>query len=500
MLTALPLLAIQEAHAQEELPAPTADEREGAKKSIDAGEIRKTEEKSKTETRARDVHSGTGLLFITPHFDAGYISTKPASNNVFARLETASSGWVVEPKLGVGIFSKKIGLDVLVGVQSHSLNGNIIGGTNDYETVNAEVTEVKPNVSYTTTQTLPVVEGNARLRFDNGQFQAGVSATALFGAKEALYSSVQNQGLKYGVLVGPQLVYENRVQRHYFRIAATAQFLTTGNQRTASVFKFGGAYSYLFNSPYLKVTERKTVESRSRVQKKVVVTRGQNLIQNENVSFIFDSQMINFKTNSADLTEKSNQFVSGLGQIFAAQRSDWQKLVVEGHTDSKGNNDYNKRLSQRRADTVRNVLVQNGVSAEDVRAIGYGEEKLLVREEKTEIDFAKNRRVEIKVQGMRDARILQRSITKLQGDIFGRRPARRPATDSQETSPETGAPDTAPSSGSPDNATGGQAPEAPPAGGDTPSFAPSADTPGFAPPSPAPGTSPLPESQGETGL
>ncbi|MEN9528206.1 MAG: hypothetical protein RI932_79 [Pseudomonadota bacterium] len=479
-MTALPLLAINEARAQEDLPAPTADEREGSSKSFNTGEIRKTEENSKTETRSRDIVSGTGVLLIAPHIDAGYILAKPASNNIFSRLETNSSGWVVEPKLGVGVFSKKISLDLLVGVQSHSLNGKIIGSTNDYETTNALVNEIKPSEAYTTAQVLPAVEGNARLRFANGQFQAGVSATALFGAKDALYSSVQKEGLKYGVLVGPQVVYENRMQKHYFRVAGTAQFLTTGNQRTGMVFKFGGAYSFLLNSPYLKVSERKTVESRARVQKKVIVTRGQNLVQNENVSFIFDSQMINFKTNSADLTEKSNQFVTGLGQIFAAQHSDWQKLVVEGHTDSKGNNDYNKKLSQRRADTVRNVLIQNGVPAEDVRSIGYGEEKLLVREEKTEIDFARNRRVEVKVEGMRDARILQRSITKLQSEIFGRRPARRPTEDSQQPAPEMGAPESSPL----------------PEGSETPGES----APGFAPPSATPGTGPAQESQGETGL
>jgi OOP family OmpA-OmpF porin len=131
--------------------------------------------------------------------------------------------------------------------------------------------------------------------------------------------------------------------------------------------------------------------------------------------------MINFRFNSADLTEKSTAFVSGLGQIFSAQHSDWQGLVVEGHSDSKGNNEYNKKLSQRRAESVRKVLIQNGVPDADVKAIGYGEERLLINPEQTEVDFARNRRVEIKVQGMRDARILQRSITRLQKDIFGKK-------------------------------------------------------------------------------
>jgi len=110
--------------------------------------------------------------------------------------------------------------------------------------------------------------------------------------------------------------------------------------------------------------------------------------------------------------------VQGLGQIFAAQRSDWQKLTVEGHTDSKGNPEYNKRLSQQRAENVKRVLVENGLSADDIEAIGYGKERLLKNPEVSEIDFAKNRRVEIVIQGIRDARILQRSIKRLENEVF----------------------------------------------------------------------------------
>ena len=130
--------------------------------------------------------------------------------------------------------------------------------------------------------------------------------------------------------------------------------------------------------------------------------------------------MINFKFNSADLTDRSKAFVSGLGQIFSAQHSDWQKLTVEGHTDSKGNTQYNKKLSQRRAETVKSVLVESGIPDGDIEAIGYGKERLMINPEKSEIDYARNRRVEIKLKGLRDARILQRSITRLEKEIFGR--------------------------------------------------------------------------------
>jgi outer membrane protein OmpA-like peptidoglycan-associated protein len=47
---------------------------------------------------------------------------------------------------------------------------------------------------------------------------------------------------------------------------------------------------------------------------------------------------------------------------------------VEGFTDSQGTNEYNQQLSQARADAVARAIIQRGVDAQRVRALGYGEE------------------------------------------------------------------------------------------------------------------------------
>lgn len=51
-----------------------------------------------------------------------------------------------------------------------------------------------------------------------------------------------------------------------------------------------------------------------------------------------------------------------------------RSVQVEGFTDSQGSNEYNQELSQRRADAVAQAIVQRGVAAQRVRALGYGEE------------------------------------------------------------------------------------------------------------------------------
>lgn len=72
--------------------------------------------------------------------------------------------------------------------------------------------------------------------------------------------------------------------------------------------------------------------------------------------------------------------------------------VVEGHTDSVGSDAYNQGLSERRANAVRDVLVnQYGVSGDRVNAVGYGEARP-VADNGTDSGRAINRRVEAEVE------------------------------------------------------------------------------------------------------
>jgi OOP family OmpA-OmpF porin len=67
--------------------------------------------------------------------------------------------------------------------------------------------------------------------------------------------------------------------------------------------------------------------------------------------------------------------------------------VVEGHTDSRGNDEYNQKLSERRADAVRDTLITKfGVSDSKVTAVGYGESRPIATND-TAAGRAENRRV-----------------------------------------------------------------------------------------------------------
>ncbi len=71
-------------------------------------------------------------------------------------------------------------------------------------------------------------------------------------------------------------------------------------------------------------------------------------------------------------------------------------IEISGHTDNKGSNDYNKQLSQKRAEAVKAYLVSKGCNSKNLKAVGYGESKP-VTDNTTDENRAQNRRVEFKV-------------------------------------------------------------------------------------------------------
>jgi outer membrane protein OmpA-like peptidoglycan-associated protein len=99
-----------------------------------------------------------------------------------------------------------------------------------------------------------------------------------------------------------------------------------------------------------------------------------------------------FDLNKATLKPESEAPLNEAGA--ALEKFPALKIEVQGHTDSRGSAIYNKKLSQGRAETVRDYLLSHyHLAAENVIAKGYGESQLAVSPEKSADDFAANRRV-----------------------------------------------------------------------------------------------------------
>lgn len=101
---------------------------------------------------------------------------------------------------------------------------------------------------------------------------------------------------------------------------------------------------------------------------------------------------VNFHTDSDKLTDESIVILDGVSTTLKLYPD--LKLEVSGHTDSVAEDDYNKHLSQRRAERVREYLISKGAAADNLTARGYGEERPIASNETAE-GKALNRRVEL---------------------------------------------------------------------------------------------------------
>jgi outer membrane protein OmpA-like peptidoglycan-associated protein len=114
-----------------------------------------------------------------------------------------------------------------------------------------------------------------------------------------------------------------------------------------------------------------------------------------------DNLDVNFKS---DLLFDTNSFTLKGGAMddlakFAKVLNDYPQttVIVTGHTDSKGSAEVNQKLSERRAEAVKNVLVSEAVAPSRITTVGLGESKP-VADNGTEAGRAKNRRVDITIK------------------------------------------------------------------------------------------------------
>jgi outer membrane protein OmpA-like peptidoglycan-associated protein len=113
----------------------------------------------------------------------------------------------------------------------------------------------------------------------------------------------------------------------------------------------------------------------------------------ENINYDYDKSDI--RPDAALELDKIVQFLQDNPTIT---------IELSSHTDSRGDDTYNLKLSQKRAETSKTYIVSKGVKAVRITSIGYGETKPLIADAATEEDFQKNRRTEfkvIKVAGMK---------------------------------------------------------------------------------------------------
>ncbi len=105
---------------------------------------------------------------------------------------------------------------------------------------------------------------------------------------------------------------------------------------------------------------------------------------------------IYFDYDESNLSDDTRQKLSRNADLLKSQPQ--FSMTIEGHADSRGTNEYNLALGERRANAVRDYLSSLGVGAPRMRTISYGEERPVCTED-AESCWSQNRRVHMIITG-----------------------------------------------------------------------------------------------------
>jgi len=133
--------------------------------------------------------------------------------------------------------------------------------------------------------------------------------------------------------------------------------------------------------------------------------RALDAIPGANVQRRDDSLLVNFQSqllfNSGSSTLEPGSFDRLRSLATTLNNYPQSSIIIKGHTDAEGADDYNQRLSEERADRVRNFLIAEGVAPQRITAIGFGE-SMPVATNSTQAGKQQNRRVEVEIRPDRD--------------------------------------------------------------------------------------------------
>jgi hypothetical protein len=102
-----------------------------------------------------------------------------------------------------------------------------------------------------------------------------------------------------------------------------------------------------------------------------------------------------FEFDKSELLPQSKADMDRL--VKEMQKFPEAKFEVSGYADERGSNEYNDKLSKRRAEAVKKALIEKGISADKLKIVAKGKRELQIKEAQDENQHAQNRRVEVRI-------------------------------------------------------------------------------------------------------
>lgn len=120
------------------------------------------------------------------------------------------------------------------------------------------------------------------------------------------------------------------------------------------------------------------------------ISMDESNISNEDKSYVLGNNLVHFSYDSYILNEESKKNIDKHIEILSKNNN--IKIIIEGHTDQRGDPAYNILLGEKRAKAVKDyILSKSDIASERLEIISYGELQLVSQEESEE-SWSQNRR------------------------------------------------------------------------------------------------------------
>lgn len=297
------------------------------------------------------------------------------------RVETNKQGYALGGRAVLSLSTEQAVLEGGAGW----LNSKISGKASSNNPAESGTESVTTNMGY--------AEAAGRYKL-SAQFELGLLARVSFGT-DSTFSTSLDADTKPNVFAGPQLIYDFRSTRALLSRVGT--FVVTD----------------------ISISERQIVWLGVNFDIGLALTKGDIVVKKqtkikfkERNRYIIDADVVNFVTGKFDLSEGAQRYLETLGRFMVKNPTVWEKLVVSGHADQRGTTEVNEDLAQKRSESVRQILLTQGVPDERLVIRTFGSRDPLDDDE-ADVALARNRRVELFFVGKVNVAALRAGLIKV---------------------------------------------------------------------------------------
>jgi outer membrane protein OmpA-like peptidoglycan-associated protein len=387
-------------------PANTASPAAVPSKATDAEQpVSRTtpDTKVKVSTKTRIKKDYTRPSGIGSDYYVGLLFGSSSSAGELGDSESPRSGIQSGLRGSAAIFSGSFGLAAGLGFFYNSLTSKD-ANAEKYATLGTDDTRRKKDI----TSSGVFVEFFPHFR-PNDNLQIGPEAHIALAPYRLFLPGEDNksQTIFAGLRAAWETVEETRSYRFGFEYLIDINIEPRSIQNIVLSFDLG----FPIKERFTKVVEKKRIERRREIIEKTVEKPVEKTVITKQVSMVFDQQSINFVTAKAELLPASQIKIQNLAKFLSTNRLLWTKVIIEGHTDRRGEYNYNMKLSLDRAISVGQELARNGVDPKQISWQGFGPTRPIDPTD-NELAWARNRRVEIKFDGVTDEAALKQGVNQ----------------------------------------------------------------------------------------